>query len=311
HYMLPRAWRLPDPYFDDFSQVLLVARRAPAVLAANPVEAKIRRWGEDPRTLDPLPKVVTDPLAAGPPDDDLTLRLERFDLAAALAGRDGFEHLPALRELGARELLGGRFRTAMPPRAAHIALALASGMFNGLKLAPNDPAHHPPLLVKGVFERKLLEISERRNADGELTGTVEVERPSLRLTALRLDTYQYLELAPGTSPTGSQDLAKWNVADLITGYDRSLAKLLKDQFPPIHDPLRPDHALALPPLPRTPFTIQGHAICAALKLLALGETPFLVADVGTGKSTMGLYIAAALSPAYRATTLAELERLGF
>ncbi len=193
HYMLPRAWRLPDPHFDAFSQVLLIARRAPAVLAANPAEATIRRWGEDPRTLDPLPEVAADPLAVGPPDDDLTLRLERFDLAAALAGRDGFEHLPALRDLGARELLGGRFRTAMPPRAAHIALALASEMFNGLKLAPNDPALHPPLLVKGVFERKLLETSERRNADGELTGTVEVERPSLRLTALRLDTYQYLE----------------------------------------------------------------------------------------------------------------------
>ncbi len=50
------------------------------------------------------------------------------------------------------------------------------------------------------------------------------------------------------------------------------------------------------PLRRSPFTIQGHAISTALKLLALGETPFLVADVGTGKSTMGLYLAAALSP---------------
>ncbi len=288
-----------------------MARRAPAVLAPNPTEATIRRWGEDPEALDPLPASVADPLAIDSPDDDLMLRLEGFDLAAALADRDSCEHLPELRDRGARELLGGRFCTAMPPRAAHIALALASGMFNGLRLVPNQPARHPPLLVKGVFERKLLEISERRNAEGELTGTIEVERPSLRLTALRLDSYAYLELVPGTSPTGSDDLARWNVADLITGYDRSLATLLKDQFPPIHDPRRPDHDFALPALPRTPFTIQRHAIQAALKLLALGETPFLVADVGTGKSTMGLYIAAALSPTYRDTTLRELERLGF
>ncbi len=310
HFLVPRAWRLPDPWFENFRQVLLLARRSPAPMAANPAEETIRRWGRDPQALDPLPEVASDPLLLEPPDDDLTLCLEGFDVGAALAGRDGCEHLPELRSLGARELLGGRFSTAMPPRAAHIALALASGMFNGLHLAPNRPERHPPLLVKGVFERKLLEIGERRHAEGELTGTVEVERPSLRLTALRLDTYAYLELAPGVSPTGSGDLARWNVADLLANYDRSLARLLKDQFPPVHDPRRRDHALALPPLPRRPFTIQGHAIATALKLLALGETPFLVADVGTGKSTMGLYVAAALSPTYRATTLRELERLG-
>lgn len=311
HYLLPRAWRLPDPHFADFGQVLLVARRAPATLAPNPTEATLRRWGADPKLLDPLPETVADPLTLDPPDEDLTLHLEGYDVAAALADRDVSPHLGELLELGARELLGGRFSTAMPPRAAHIALALASGMFNGLRLLPNDPERHPPLLVKGVFERKLLEISERRNAEGELTGTVEVERPSLRLTALRLDTYQYLELAPGTTPTDSDDLERWNAADLIESYDRSLAVLLKDQFPPIHDPRRDDHSLALPRLPRTPYTIQRHAICTALKLLALGEAPFLIADVGTGKSTMGLFVAAALSPAYRDRTLAELERLGF
>ena len=311
HYLLPRAWRLPDPHFAEFGQVLLVARRAPATLAPNPTEATLRCWASDPQSLDPLPATVDDPLELEPADDDLTLRLEAFDVGALLADRDTSPHLRELRELDARELLGGRFSTAMPPRAAHIALALASGMFNGLRLVPNDPQRHPPLLVKGVFERKLLEISQRRNAEGELTGTVEVERPSLRLTALRLDSYEYLELAPGTTATGSDDFERWNAADLIESYDRSLARLLKDQFPPIHDPRRDEDFLALPALPRTPYTIQRHAICTALKLLALGETPFLVADVGTGKSTMGLFVAAALSPAYRVRTLAELERLGF
>ena len=100
HYLLPRAWRLPDPHFDHFGQVLLVARRAPAVLAPNPTEATIRCWGEDPQSLDPLPGVVADPLLVGPPDDDLTLRLERFDLGAVLAARDACEHLPELHEFG-------------------------------------------------------------------------------------------------------------------------------------------------------------------------------------------------------------------
>ncbi len=308
HYMTPRVWRLPDPHFDAFGQVLVVARRAPATMAANPSEQTYRRWAADPHAMDPLPEVVDDPLVVDVPDDDFKLHLQRFDLGTALASADSTQHLPELRDHGARDLLGGRFHTAMPPRAAHIALALASGMFNGLRLAPNDPARHPPLLVKGVFERKLLEIGERRNAEGDLTGTVEVERPSLRLCALRLDCYEYLELAAGTEPTGSDDLSRWCAADLIANYDTSLAMLLKKQFPPIHDPRRQDHAVALPPLPRTPFTIQRHAIQTALKLLALGETPFLVADVGTGKSTMGLYIAAALSPAYRRAPPCRLAR---
>jgi len=47
-----------------------------------------------------------------------------------------------------------------------------------------------------------------------------------------------------------------------------------------------------------------------IKLLARGDNPFLVAEVGTGKTTMGLYVAAALSPEHRPRTVAELDRLG-
>lgn len=79
HYLLPRAWRMPDPYFDELGQVLLAVRRAPAVLAANRTETTIRCWGDDPQMLDPLPVTVPDPIALDTPDDDLTLRLESFE----------------------------------------------------------------------------------------------------------------------------------------------------------------------------------------------------------------------------------------
>ena len=198
----------------------------------------------------------------------------------------------------------------MPPKPAHIALALSSGVFNGHRLEPNDPRRHPPLLAKGSFERELVEVSQQVDSHGAVTGAIEIERPRLRLTILRLDDYSFHTLGAGTVPTGDEDPARWNAADLIASYDRSLAGLLARQFPALHDPQRPSDRIALPRLARKPFRAQGEAIQASLKLLARGTNPFLVAEVGTGKSTMALAVAAALSPEHHGATLAELRRVG-
>src|SRR5262249_35714669 len=160
----------------------------------------------------------------------------------------------------------------------------SSGMFNGHRLTPNDPTRHPPLLAKGVFERELVPVSERRNGDGDLVATVEIERPRLSLTVLRLDDSSFHRLAAGTVPVGGDEVSAWNAADLIANSDQSLAELLAQQFPALHDPHRPGHRIALPALARKPFRAQAEAVQAALKLLARGVNPFLVAEVGTGKS---------------------------
>ncbi|MCP4987982.1 MAG: hypothetical protein GY928_18595, partial [Colwellia sp.] len=195
------------------------------------------------------PEICPDPLEVT--DDaigDYRLDLEQrpIDLTETLAGFRPWEGTPTGVDLDAAEMLGARWHTAMPPKPAHIALALSSGMFNGHRLEPNDPERHPPVLAKGVFERELVTVSERTNADGECVGTVEVEHPRLRLTALRLDTYRYAELAPGVVPTGERDPERWNAADLIDNYDDALVDLLQQQFPPLHDPADPAQQMALP-----------------------------------------------------------------
>ncbi len=81
-------------------------------MAANPSEETNRRCAADPHAMDPLPEVVDDPLVIDVPDDDFELRLQRFDLDAALASTDSTRHLPELRDHGARDLLGGRSHTA-------------------------------------------------------------------------------------------------------------------------------------------------------------------------------------------------------
>jgi hypothetical protein len=306
-----RAWRLPDPEFQAFRQVLVVGRRAAQPLVSAAFADAIRDWARDADKLPVLPERCPDPFVV---DIEacyyLHYALAPFDLTAAVEAFQPWKDCPVGTSFSARELLGARYETAMPPKPVHIALALSAGMFNGHRLEPNEPHRHPPLLAKGVFDRELVPISERFNGEGDVVATVEIERPSLCLTLLRLDDYTFHRLESGTLPNGGDDISGWNAADLILNYDRSLARLLREQFPALHDPHRSDHQIALPALHRKPFRAQAQAVQAALKLLARGFNPFLVAEVGTGKSTMALTIAAALSPDHYATTAAEIRRLG-
>jgi hypothetical protein len=313
NYLDLRCWRLPEPEYAKFRQVLIVGRRSRKPLAPNRLEETILRWAREPLSLPILPERCLDPFCVDPQPDppyDLAFGVEPLDFTPSLQAFRPWAGTPTGVAQSVGELLGSRFETAMPPRPAHIAMALSSGMFNGQRLVPNDPTLHPPILAKGCFERELVEVSRRSDADGKLTSVVEIERPRLKLTILRLDTLTFHTLEPGTVPTGAADPPAWNAADLIGLYDQSLLGLLTRQFPALHDPRRPEDQIALPGLGRRPFTIQAQAAQAGLKLLAQSRNPFIVAEVGTGKSQMALTIGAALSPTQHATTVSELRRLG-
>ncbi len=198
----------------------------------------------------------------------------------------------------------------MPPRPAHIALALAAGMLNGKRLVPNRQGL-PPLLVKGSLRRDLVIVNQTFDSQGQVTGTVMVQRPKLTLNALRLDTLQFHELRPGSLPSSADDLADFNSADLVEAYRDSLSRLMRDQCPALHDVSNPAHEMKLPTLGRRPFTMQRHLISTGLKLIAMGENPVVEAEVGTGKSTVALSIAGSLAPEHFAQTTSELRRLGF
>src|SRR5262249_3953515 len=157
---------------------------------------------------------------------------------------------------------------AMPPKPAHIAMALASGVFNGKRLDPNPaaPLSVPSIMAKGVFRRELQTVEEKRNKAGDVTGLLQIEQPELIVTVVSLADYHYYEIRPGTLPSGQPDLTQMNVADLIVYYSQSLAQLMSEQFPALHHPANPNHQLSLPKLGRTPFTAQAQAVMAALKL---------------------------------------------
>lgn len=312
HYRDLRAWRFPGRHFAAFRQCVLVARRRNAPVPDNAFDEKrIRLWAADAGAMPELPESSETLFQVAGERAGLTLTPMPLDLPGLLSGFrpwDGSSFAGLNR--GVADMIGAKFPVAQPPRPAHIALALSVGTLNGKKLQPNRPGL-PPILVKGSFRRDFHTVEERFNKDGDKVGSIQVQRPKLTLSVLRLDTLEFLELKPGAAPSGAGELADFNSADLVERYGESLGRLMREQFPALHDPANPAHQMALPPLARKPYQVQHDAIVTALKLLASGESPQAIAEVGTGKSTVALSIVGALSPLnFRATT-GELRRLGF
>ncbi|HEY4595252.1 MAG TPA: DUF6094 domain-containing protein, partial [Thermoanaerobaculia bacterium] len=312
HYQEIRAFRLPAPDFEAFRQCVLLARKRSAPVPDNPLDQKrIERWASDASAMPELPEHPEPLLQIRAERAGLALEEVPLDLHGLLSGfrpwyRAGFAGL----DRGVADLIGAKFPVAQPPRPAHIALALSVGTLNGKKLQPNRPGL-PVILAKGSFRRDFQTVEDRFNKDGDYIGSVKVQRPKLTLCVLRLDTLDFLELKPGAAPSGAQDLADFNSADLLEHYGESLGRLMREQFPALHDPANPAHQMELPPLAREPYEVQADAIATGLKLLATGENPQAIAEVGTGKSTVALSIVGALSPLYFRGTLSELRRLGF
>jgi hypothetical protein len=312
HYTDLQIWRFPDEDFAAFRQCVLIARRRASALPENDLDRKrIERWRESPDSIPVLKPFDSPAFTIRGDHPGLTLEKIPLDLERLVSGFRPWTRSPMFgTDRSVHELIGARYEVAMPPRPAHIALALSAGMLNGKRLTPNRPGL-PSILVKGSFRRDFVVVEEKFNKDGALTGSVQVQRPKLTLHALRLDTLQFLELRPGTIPSGSRDLEGFNSADLVEAYGESLGRLMREQFPAIHDPSNPKHEMELPALGRRPFAIQRHLISAGLKLLARGENPMAAAEVGTGKSTVSLSIAGCLAPEHFVQTVSELRRLGF
>jgi hypothetical protein len=310
-----RAWRFPEPDFGAFRQVVVVAlRRSEPTPPDRFTLQRLRAAAESAEALPVLPAAgQVPPLTVSVPYANLRLSAQAIDVEGLLARCRPFAASASLLgyDRDARQLLGTPLPVALPPRPAHIALALAAGLLNGRRLAPNDPSRLPYLLAKGTFTRTLHLVDRRRNSRGEVTGEVAVQQPRLDMHILRLDSLDFHKLALGTEPSGAAAIEDFNTADLLAHYSASLAQLVREQLPALHDPENPEHQIALPELARKPYRRQAALIQAGLKLLARGENPQLLAEVGTGKSTMALSIAGALMRGSFAATTRELARAGF
>lgn len=299
------AWRFPDPQYQAFKQV--VVRGVKTAVGRRPHRETVERieeWGRAPLELPPLGEAETSPAALRPGDFAAIQAVDvaRVDLQGAVAGARPFEE--SLGDLSVADLIGRKFPTALPPKPTHLALALATGHFNGHEIRPDaGRPGFPPVLLKGMFRRVEEETGRSVADDGTVERITTVERPSLEIFGLRLDTMEFFEPEPSSVPSGADRLEEANTADLIVAYSDALTELMARQFPALHDPMDGDAFIPLPRLPRRPYRAQYGGIQAALKLMTRGTRPKFVAEVGTGKTTMALVLCAALSPGHYAATL--------
>lgn len=308
HFEELSCWRVPAPHFDAFKQVVLVARRRPALLAPDrAVDAQVRAWGADAGALPELPAAGPAVLEVAPLDGAGFGRWEiaPLDVRGLLAqlrpwhatDRGGrLAPIPGVLPVEPfDQLLAPTFPLACPPKPAHIAAGIASGALSGARLDPDDATTGlPPLLVKGTFRKRFQTVDHRTNKDGDVTAEIQVQHPELEITALDLRRGRYHRLAADVSVTGARDVAGMTAGDLLASYGRSLLATLRERCPALYDPARDAGSVQLPALPRKLYTAQEHATRAVCQLLdGPDKAAILLGEVGSGKTSCALATAAA------------------
>lgn len=275
--------KYPEPVYSEYKQVVVLGTR--------------RALRTDPGPLPPAGLLAREEgqeqagtsLRALPPGQ-LDVTVKALDIRALLQSTTP---LATLRRVAAPSQVG----LAMRPKPAHVAMALGSGIFNGVCLtAPGQPQ----LLAKAVFQRNFVTVDEKRNERGEVSKLTQVEKPQLRLTTLDLSTGEYRELSPGTTPSGKTDLegkpAIENFADLLLVYGDSMVAAMRERCPALHEG---QEDVQLAPMARTLFPAQAGAARAALKLIARGETPLILGEIGSGKTSVAAQVIQSLHEGFK------------
>jgi len=261
--------RYPEPVYSEFRQVVVLGTKRVFPNESSPgllPPAKCLR--ESYHDADFQPRTV--------PPGSLKVDVNRLDVAALRAsttpwcGQAGYDRPAAPAQVG----------LAMRPKPAHVAMALGSGIFNGVRLrAPG----RPDLLAKAVFHRQFVDVDAKKNEDGETVKLTQVERPQLRLTVLDLETGEYRELLPATEPSAGGTIE--NFADLLLAYGDGMVAAMRERCPSLHGG---EDDVPLRPMARSLFPAQASAVRAALKLVARGETPLVLGEIGSGKTSVAL-----------------------
>jgi len=258
--------RYPEPLYSVYKQVVVLAtkRTLLGVVTALPAVQPLDAAPQQLRML---------------PPGSLDIKAQLLDVAALIAKT---QPLPQLCRAAAPSKVG----LAMRPKPAHVAMALGSGIFNGVRLSALG---RDDLLAKAVFHRTYIDTDQKLNEKGELVKLTQVERPELRLTTLNLRTGDYAELSPGVEPSNSGEIR--NFADLLLVYGDSMVAAMRERCPSLHSG---EEDVKLPPMKRTLYPAQAQAARACLKLLARGETPLLLGEIGSGKSCTAVSVLLAL-----------------
>jgi uncharacterized methyltransferase DUF6094 len=298
-YELVGCWRFPEPEFAAYKQVALFARRVSERLEPDAsVAEQVRAWAESVDGMPVLGDGAQVEVLGESWGGRMTWEIKPFDVVGLLGkalpwkqrARPGaaatlVPHV--LSDLPVQDLSFRSYPLATPPRPAHIAAGIASGLFNGRRVSGDGP----DLLVKGVFDREYKTVEEKKNKDGEVTSVVQVQQPKLVTTVLDLSTKQY------------RTLNGEGLSELLEGYGESLMGVMREQCPVLYDPLR-HHTDPLASTARSLFTAQAHAARALVRLLTGPQrAAILLGEIGSGKTGTALTAAKTVAPNGRVLVL--------
>lgn len=290
-----RCYRFPDEEWDAYKQVVLFGSRKPNVPAfAAPAADKemISMWSRDPDSIPAMPyePVIEIPYSGGFYTwETLPFRVQgiedEFDVWVSERGPVKDIYPPDDIQAESNKT----YPVASRPRATHLAAALSAGVFNGVKIEPDDPdSGLPDLLVKGVFDKEFRRIEDKTNKKGEKVAEVQVQHPKLSVTVLDLSSGEFHEVASSVEDSGS--IENLTMKGLLDNYGRSLMSGMLEACPVLHDPDNDPDPIPMPELARPLYPAQAEAVRTILKLRERNPDDGVVVlgEIGSGKTSVAL-----------------------
>jgi hypothetical protein len=313
------VYRFPDPHYDLYKQVVVLARRRPSTYRPDPVlAAHLRAVSETPTLAPVLPMGDVAPVYTVPTakDHDRSAEhvvwqrrpLDADGVAAAIRpwrhgapatdGRNDRLVPGVLPDNGAIGYATEAFTVALPIRPGHVANALAVGVFDGVRVVPDDKASGlPPVFAKATFVKDWVDVKngERRNENGDVIAVNQVQQPRLVMTALDLRRGQYVKLETSLSRRSKTDIDKMSVADFVEAYNAGLLATLRTRCKPLYDPEDPATPRPTFPIARPLWKAQEPIVAAQLLLMEKYGAGIVEGQTGCGKTSCGCAIAAAMT----------------
>lgn len=309
------CFRFPDAEWDAYKQIVLFAtkRKEEAFLRDDDAATLITKWAKDANSIPLLEEGCTSrKLTTHGYVGHLTARA--VDMVAIKkemkvwyqTGRKGSTEMVfgVLPSGSSATSMNRTYTLATPPRPAHIAAGLAAGVFNGVVVNPDSNKELPPIMLKGVFNKEFQTVEEKQNKNGETTSVVQVQQPRLITTVLDMNTYKYTTVVNSAEITGSTDIEKMTMADILDNYGRGLMSAMLQQCPVIHDPTSPTNIpVPVAALARPLFPAQHEGVQALVKILGgpglsirrrRNKGAFLLGEIGSGKTSVALATAKTL-----------------
>lgn len=286
------CYRFPAEDFAAYKQVVLVARRRETAMRDAAAVELVRAWaaGGEMCTLGEWAERRKVQMTSPPRETDW--RCKGFT-AADLAGLT--DVWAGTRVRFPAQIGGRRYPIASAPRAAHIAAALAAGVFNGTLVRSSRP-DLPDLLVKGVFKKGWRRDGERLDAKGDVKAIVERQCPTLSVTALDLSAGSFVsvDMKPDINPTPT--VKALTIGDLLEYYGPDLMRGMLAACPVLYSRARDGEPPAVPGyVGRKLFKAQAGAVETVRRLHEQDPRSgvIVLGEIGVGKSNTAL--AAALA----------------